>query len=80
MAELAILNPTDEDRLRQIERETGAWLIAYAPSPSPDESAPGFTQRLTPASLAEEALRRVQDLEQRTGYRVVAYAPIAVEA
>jgi hypothetical protein len=76
VAELATLDRGREAQLRALERETGAWLVAFVPPwRGAQEAAPGFASRLTPAPLDEESVRRLQDLERRAGLRVVAYTP-----
>lgn len=81
MAELATLDADTEAALREVERETGAWLVAYAPSPAGGlEDTPGFVERLEPAQMDEHALVQLRDLERRTGCRIVAYTPVETTA
>ncbi|HET7768499.1 MAG TPA: hypothetical protein VFN74_06955 [Chloroflexota bacterium] len=78
MAELATLDTKHEAQLRELERETGAWMVAFAPPDAGQRAtAPGFAGRLTPAPLDGTALQRLQALERQAGCCVVAYRPIA---
>ena len=78
MARVATLDPAQEAQLRDLERETGAWLVAFAPLARGGQDAPpAFARRLKPAQLDQTAVSRLRDLERRAGLCVVAYAPLA---
>jgi len=76
MAALATLDPAAEELVQSLERESGAWLLAYSPA-TPADQPPGFASRLTPARLDERTLARLRDVEQRTRTLIVAYTPVA---
>ncbi|HEV2123116.1 MAG TPA: hypothetical protein VGW38_10125 [Chloroflexota bacterium] len=75
MATVAQLDPTAQDALQHVERDTGTWMVAYAPSPDGEQHAPKFAERVHPAPLGEEKVEQVQALERRIGCLVVAYEP-----
>ena len=78
MAELATLDAKHEALLRDLERETGAWLVAYTPPDHGERAtAPRFAGRLSPAPLDKPSVLRLQELERQAGCCVVAYEPIA---
>jgi hypothetical protein len=78
MARLATLDPAGEALLQSLERDSGAWLLAYAPA-APAEEPPAFARRLTPAALDEHTLARLQHVERRTQSVIVAYRPVAAD-
>lgn len=74
MAAIAALDPAAERELEELERDTGAWLVAYAPTAA-SEPPPGYAGRLRPAHLDQQTLDKLRRLEQRTGSVIVAYEP-----
>lgn len=75
MTTLATLDPTKEELLQQVERESGAWLLAYDPSAAQAGAPPSYAEGLTPARLDAQQVERLRTLEQQTGTVIVAYQP-----
>ena len=78
MALLATLDQAGEALVQSLERDSGAWLLAYAPV-TPAEEPTAFAGRLTPAKLDDTTLAHLRDVEQRTHSVIVAYAPVATD-
>lgn len=75
MATVAQLDPTAQDALQHVERDTGTWMVAYAPSPGSQQDAPKFVERVHLAPLDAKKVAQVRELERRIGCLVVAYEP-----
>jgi hypothetical protein len=58
--QLATLSPEQLQKLRDLERELGTYVLAY-------------TRPLTPAQLSREQVAKVQALERKFGLCLVAY-------
>jgi hypothetical protein len=76
MAMLATLDAKDEELVQTLERESGAWVLAYAPAAS-EGPPPAFAARLKPAQLDQPAIERLKEAEQRTGSLMIAYEPVS---
>jgi hypothetical protein len=77
MAELASLDQASESALQDLERRSGAWMLAYSPGELGEP--PPYAARLTPATLDQGSLSQLQDLERRTGACIVAYERIEAD-